>query len=321
MVKIDRHNYEEFYLDFLEGNLSPSMAKQMELFLSENPDLAIDEDLPSFSISDSNNLSASFKNQLKVTDLTGEINPNTIDDFLIADLEGQLSQAEKNALSTSLDKNPEWQNAQKLYAHTKLQPNLDQVYPDKKSLKQGRVIALRPIVSLLAAASVISFVWFFISPDKSYDLNHGVMTATFDLPKMELNPVLEPSQSNEVIQKNPVVNAPSNKTNTKPSVYFDVEGLRTKKVEVASIILPNNLPSAEIKTRPISEEPEIGYDKEDYALTMKDQAKPVTRAISDVIKQEVVYKKGTNTADERSGIYIKVGKFELYSNRKIKPKD
>ncbi|MGB6036860.1 MAG: hypothetical protein WBG42_11380 [Cryomorphaceae bacterium] len=40
MEKITRHNYEAFFLDYIEGNLSEDLNTELQAFLSQNPDLA-----------------------------------------------------------------------------------------------------------------------------------------------------------------------------------------------------------------------------------------------------------------------------------------
>jgi len=40
MEKITRHNYEAFFLDYLEGNLSEELNTELKTFLAQNPDLA-----------------------------------------------------------------------------------------------------------------------------------------------------------------------------------------------------------------------------------------------------------------------------------------
>jgi hypothetical protein len=51
MERITRHNYEAFFLDFIEGNLSEAQENGLKQFLKENPDLANElEDFESVSI-------------------------------------------------------------------------------------------------------------------------------------------------------------------------------------------------------------------------------------------------------------------------------
>ena len=38
-MKINRDNYEAYFLDYHEGQLSPEMIEEVELFVVQNPDL------------------------------------------------------------------------------------------------------------------------------------------------------------------------------------------------------------------------------------------------------------------------------------------
>ena len=42
MEQLNIHNYEAFYLDFLEGNLNEEETSQLFCFLDENPSLKIE---------------------------------------------------------------------------------------------------------------------------------------------------------------------------------------------------------------------------------------------------------------------------------------
>lgn len=48
MEKITRHNYEAFFLDYLEGNLSEAQKAELSVFLKEHPDLA--EEIDDFEL-------------------------------------------------------------------------------------------------------------------------------------------------------------------------------------------------------------------------------------------------------------------------------
>lgn len=318
MAQINRNNYEEFYLDYLEGNLSADLAMEMEVFLLNHPDLAIDNDLPSFSHDEGKSLDETFKKNLKVSETDAAISDSTIDDWLIADIEGQLSTVERKSLRAAVAQNKEWQKAQRMYTFTQLKPDLSEIYSGKNQLKKGRVIALKPVVSLLAAASVISFIWLMLPDENHFQLQHGALTAGVQLPKISsgeqgatpASSTSQPSPTRTVAQAT-VVTANTN---------FEVD--RLSVVQRKERELPAQLPKSNISPRPLPiEVVPTTSDQSSYSMTLKDQAKPITRALSDVIKQEVVYQKSSNDNPERSGFYIKIGKFELYSNRKVKPKD
>ncbi|MDQ3099842.1 MAG: hypothetical protein M3R08_00525 [Bacteroidota bacterium] len=119
--RIDHTNYEAWLLDRLEGNLSSDQEAELNAFLASNPDLVpIEHDLPSISAAslpsfDKASLKRSFPPQ-------GNVSSASIDDHLIARLEGDLTSDQKLALGKFLYEHPEHANADRLYALTKLVP-------------------------------------------------------------------------------------------------------------------------------------------------------------------------------------------------------
>ena len=88
-MEINIHNYEAFFLDFIEGNLSASAVKKVKLFLAAHPEL--DAELAEFENIQLTpaNIHFSEKNSLKK-------NTETVvsDDEYIARLEGDLTEIE-----------------------------------------------------------------------------------------------------------------------------------------------------------------------------------------------------------------------------------
>lgn len=119
--RIDHTNYEAWLLDRLEGNLSPEQEAALDAFLAANPGLApVDHDLPlikatEFPSFDKDLLKRSFPPQ-------GSVSETSIDDHLIARLEGDLSQEQLLALEKFLYEHPEYAKADRIYALTKLVP-------------------------------------------------------------------------------------------------------------------------------------------------------------------------------------------------------
>ncbi len=121
--RIDHTNYEAWLLDRLEGNLTPEQERELLAFLVLNPELApVDEELPTV---------AAFADALAPLDIAalkrsippvGVVCDTNVDDHLIARLEGDLDPQQLEALRQYLVLHPEWQNAEKTYALTKLVP-------------------------------------------------------------------------------------------------------------------------------------------------------------------------------------------------------
>lgn len=120
---IDYNNYEAWLLDRLEGNLTPEQERQLEAFLAANPGLdpGLDE-LPTFDAGDVG-LTALDKDALK-----RELPPigmpgDPIDDFLIAQGEGDLSPEQEEALHRYVNERPAHQRDAHLYGLAKVSPS------------------------------------------------------------------------------------------------------------------------------------------------------------------------------------------------------
>ncbi len=132
--RIDHTNYEAWLLDRLEGNLSPDQEAALDAFLAANPDLApVGNDLPSIGATD---LPAFNKDLLKRNfPPQGQVTEVSIDDHLIARLEGDLSPEQLLALEKFLYEHPEYAKADRLYALTRLVPQAME-FAAKKELER-----------------------------------------------------------------------------------------------------------------------------------------------------------------------------------------
>jgi hypothetical protein len=120
---IDHTNYEAWLLDRSEGNLSAQQERELDAFLALHPHLAPDElALPSVPMVTSA-LEALDKEALKRSiPPVGKVGGPTVEDHLIARLEGDLDQQQLEALRVYLALHPEWLQAERTYALTKLVP-------------------------------------------------------------------------------------------------------------------------------------------------------------------------------------------------------
>jgi len=159
MIMIDKHNYEAFLLDFMEGNLSAEQAKALEDFLKRHPE--IDADI--FSLddvkleADSSHFDA--KMRLKRDEEIPELSKE--DALLIGLIENSLSSDEIAAAEHLIQSD---ENAAKSFAHyqkTKLKANDALHYPDKNKLKKKAPIFLLSIQQVGAVAAV--FVGILVS--------------------------------------------------------------------------------------------------------------------------------------------------------------
>lgn len=155
-MKINQDNYEQYFLDHAEGNLSPEMERELADFLEANPDLKPvlnDFDpLPLQTVKIRNEiLKSRLKKNLHPTD---HINEANIDEWMIREIEGQLDEANEKELKEFLSLNPAYNFDYKLFGLTKLVPDLAIGFPRKNTLKKkGLLIPVSRLAWILSATA------------------------------------------------------------------------------------------------------------------------------------------------------------------------
>lgn len=164
MTKITVHNYEAFLLDLSEGTLSGEERLELEVFMIEHPELAVDIEDLSFAITTAEPIAFTNKEIIKKTDsdlVSGE--------EFISYIERQLSAEKALAIEKSCAVNPGLTHELGLYKATVAKVDLSVVYADKVGLKRKpKVIWFNFSVAQFAAAASIALliVLFILWPAK-----------------------------------------------------------------------------------------------------------------------------------------------------------
>lgn len=141
-MKIDRSNYESFFIDYTDGNLPDELVNDFLDFLKSNPDLA--EELKAVNGIKLQPEKLIFTDKSRLLKTDKQISEP--DDFrAVAYLEGDFSPTEKNLFETELAENDELLKTVQLLAKTKLRPETSVLFPDKEKLlrKNRRVVYIR----------------------------------------------------------------------------------------------------------------------------------------------------------------------------------
>ena len=154
-MKINRDNYESFFLDFMEGKLKENQIDEFLDFLKQNQDLK--DELHQF---ESVRLP---EEQILFTD-KGKLYKSDSDqkviqeNKLIAYLEGDLEKEERIRFEAYLASHQELQKEYNLFVWTRLIPDAGIRMPDKHKLhrKQGSVVVMNWV---LRAAAVVVLLW------------------------------------------------------------------------------------------------------------------------------------------------------------------
>ncbi|MDG2330159.1 MAG: hypothetical protein P8M05_01055 [Flavobacteriales bacterium] len=153
MSTINRHNYEEFFLDYHEGNLTGEQKAMVILFIESNEDL-----LDEFYTFKEMTLEITDTSTIEKSSLYNGPHSSNREDYFIGWIEGDLTSEEKVQTQELVNANASFSKELELFQKTKLIPTVE-VYAGKQNLrKSARVIPLLKY-AVPAAAAVTFFIF------------------------------------------------------------------------------------------------------------------------------------------------------------------
>ena len=164
-MRIKRENYELFFVDYFDGNLSEELTRELFAFLEKHPDLKAEFEAFEPVALHPDKVTFPGKDHLKKPAIisVGAINESNFEDYLIAHHEGDLSETEQRELKAFLNENPSLQKEDKLFALLKLHPDKEIVFKDKDSLKKrGAVLPFTRVSRWVAAASILLLAALYV---------------------------------------------------------------------------------------------------------------------------------------------------------------
>ncbi|MFI5148093.1 MAG: hypothetical protein ACHQRM_00050 [Bacteroidia bacterium] len=161
MERINRDNYEVWFLDYHEGVLSAEQVAELLLFLEQHPDLKeIFEEFEIIPIT-LNKEGDPDKESLK----QALVDAGNYEEYMIGSVEGMLDEEDTLELKKFLNKHPEYQRDMDLFNMTVFKPDLTDVCPFKEELKKReyKIIPLRfnPWMAAAAALALLIGIWMF----------------------------------------------------------------------------------------------------------------------------------------------------------------
>ena len=203
-MDINRKNFEAYLLDYEEGNLSLDERKQVQAFMYDNQDLAPTVDFLDEFFSLDKEQGAISKNELLKDINQKALTKKNVEEFIIADLEGDLSRQKSEILELFLEDHPTLRKDYILYSKSFLKPASGIFYPNKKELTRGNVkLLLKRIYPWMALASSVLLLVGFYFISSRYLMDEDVKN------NVAINDVTHPAHVNPVT-KIPVDNAKDN---------------------------------------------------------------------------------------------------------------
>jgi hypothetical protein len=198
---IHNDNYEEYFLLYVDNELTPAEREQVDAFIIEHPDLKIELQMLLDTKLDMENVSMAGRERLYRQSEPGLITQDNVEEFQVLLLDGELDQDEIQALGqyhashSDARKNFDWLKKAKL-------PEEQVVFPDKNLLyrsaqKTAPIIPIKWYRIAAAAAVVITagLFWFSIQDDET-GLESQDQIVQMDLPERDSN-----SKRNEALSK------------------------------------------------------------------------------------------------------------------------
>ena len=162
-MKITRHNYEEFFLLFVDGELSGSEKLEVEAFVADNPDLKVELDLLIESVLPP--VSFPF-NKKDLHKSVKEYFPS--DERILPFIDGELSPSETDKFILEVDASPMLKEEVLVLMQTRLDSSEMVSFGNRSALyrrEKGRVVAMRIIQIAVAAAVLLlmfTAVWVYL---------------------------------------------------------------------------------------------------------------------------------------------------------------
>lgn len=166
MSKINLHNYEATYLDYIEGNLNAEDTAELLLFLENHGELKID--LEDFEMV---NLNSNEEIQFDHKHLKKEISAANAEGFIIESLENQLTEEDEDELSLLISKNANLQKLAYRYSKTIL-PVVPVEFPGKSQLKKkaGVLVFMTPLMRVAAIGLLLIILIPFFNKEAKVEL-------------------------------------------------------------------------------------------------------------------------------------------------------
>lgn len=261
-MSINRNNYEIYFLDYRENQLTPGEVADLMLFLEQNQDLKSEfDEFENISINPDENITYKSKESLKKQVVTNvnDINTENYEKYFIASIENELKLNQAEDLRIFLQKNTYLVKEYELFKRSILTPDKSIAFPDKSSLyKKAAIIYWKPALyyAISAAAVILLFFSIYLNIDAPENKDNIIAQAgqgsaivedSIDTKKAEKEKqVISPSKEDNnsgirtIINRNPHTKQRSLKAPKRKMDVSDKDPEQIKKIKITSVELRAN---------------------------------------------------------------------------------
>jgi hypothetical protein len=167
-MEINRHNYEKYLIDYLDGTLPESLGRELMRFLDLHPDLKAEmEGLDQYRLEPVNDMYNGKKLLKKSLFSIMNRKQMSYDELCVAGMEGDLEQKEQELLFSYINEDRARQEEHELLKKTILEPDLNIVFAHKQRIKKQAFVVYRRIIypAVSAAAAVLVLFVLLFRPE------------------------------------------------------------------------------------------------------------------------------------------------------------
>ena len=215
-MNINLNNYEEYFLLYIDNELSKQERNEVASFLQSHPELQEEFDSLQFTLNTpEEEISLSDKSFLLKNEPSTFINESNYEEHLVAYHDNELNEDQKQEVKKFISQNSKHRTEFELVGKSKLVADETIVFPGKKLLyKKGKVVPMMMWRALAAAVFVGFGLWLSISysnrkiktPQVAIENNVNKTNTPIDSPRVEKNIVMQQkktiSNSTPIPEKN-----------------------------------------------------------------------------------------------------------------------
>lgn len=335
MININRHNYEEFFLLYVDRELSASERMAVEQFIQENPDLSAELDaLLQTALVMDEAIVMPDKTDLYRSTSTGIGLHNHTEQFLLY-VDNELNAEGNKSVETFILQHPELQESFTQLKQTRL-PKEAIVFPYKESLYRTSENEKRPVVymrwwRMAAAAAVIGlafFIWTIsgnesvLNTDQSLASNNQQSTPS--IAEEKNNGITDIENIESSIAKTNIATIEATTNDIKKQQLIAVNLLNATTAEdlnnKADLIIErqNTISAAELDRAPINT-PSFNGITANVAIDEKDMMKTAlvnseVEPEKEAVAQQVVYKE-LDTESDGDNKSLLIGSVEINKDK------
>ena len=314
-MKINRNNYEAWFIDYLEGNLDEKLVDDLIEFLQQNPDLK--EELSLFETVSLEQEEITFNKKELLFKEKYDVE-NEFNQAAIASVEGEISASEKTVFENYLSTHPEKQKEAELFKQTKLQPDESIIYNRKNKLYRrsaGKTILMW--TTRAAAVIIVALtVYTFIEKSSNKVIPENQVAVIENEPEKKINPteIKEvPAKNNKVedqkiIKKEPdkpAVKSEKPKANETKIIRENSQG-RLINDDLALARISEEIPALQSLTASLTTVSNSKIDLVPVNITVPDYSEPVfeERLLVDIVKEKTGVDKLSFNKIVKSGLSL-----------------